>query len=219
MLTFRVVNSPRVLSTGLTLLALLVVLAVVVRDPLPGETALLRAVHAEDGSGAQRSWQAVSDASDALPLALVAVVGLAVLLALRRVRSAGLLLAAVAVPLTVNPVLKDLLGRDRPDLWSLGEVSAHSMPAGHAANSMAVVAGVVAVLIPRTARRGRAVSLAVATLVLLVIGAAQLALGRHYPSDLVVGWLWAAAWVSLVVSLPFGASRDPAGAGTRDVSR
>lgn len=219
MLTLRVVDPPRALATGLTLLALLVVVAVLVRDPLPGETALLRAVHADDGSGAGRFWEAVSDASDALPLAIVVVVGLAVLLALSRIRSAGLLLAAVAVPFTVNPVLKDLLARDRPDLWELGEVSQHSFPAGHAANSMAVVAGVMAVLIPRTARRGRAISLAVGALVLLVVGAAQLALGRHYPSDLLVGWLWAAAWVALVVSLPFGRSRDAQPAGTRDVSR
>lgn len=205
MLTLRVVDPPRVLATALTLGGLLVVASVAVRDPLPGETTFLEAVHADEGGPAARVWQAVSDASDALPLALVAVVGLAVLLGLRRLRSAGLLLAAVAVPWTVNPVLKDLLARDRPDLWPLGDVSAYSLPAGHAVNSAALVAGVVAVLLPRAGARGRTASLALAGLVLLVVGAAQLALGRHFPSDVLVGWLWAVAWVAFVVSLPLAA--------------
>lgn len=204
MLTFRVVNPPRVLATALVLGAAFVAVAVQVRDPLPGETALLRGVHAERGGAAARAWQAVSDATDLLPLLVVAVVGIVVLVLSRRLRSAGLLLAAVAVPWTVNPVLKELFGRDRPELWPLGDVSPYAFPAGHAANSAALAAVVVAVLLPGSGlRAGRAtLPVAVAAALLLLIGAAQLAQGRHYPSDLLAGWLWSVAWVAFVVSLP-----------------
>jgi undecaprenyl-diphosphatase len=208
-LTFRVVNPARLLATALGLATLLVLLLVVLRDPLPGEVRLLRAVHADEGSAPAGAWQAVSDATDLLPLAIVALVGTAVLLATRRVRSAGLLVAAVAVPWTVNPVLKELLARDRPGLWPLGDVSAHSLPAGHAANSAALVAVVVTILAAGSSRRARRLALLVGAVLLVVVAAAQLALGRHYPSDVLVGWTWAAAWVALVVSLPLGAPARP----------
>ncbi len=208
MLALRVVNPARVIASGLGFVALLVTGAVLVRDPLPGEVAVLRAAHADSDGPAARFWQAVSDATDVVPLAVVAVVGIGVLVATGRLRSAGLLLASVAVPWTLNPVLKVIVGRDRPELWPLGDVSAHSLPAGHAANTAALAAGVVVVLLPRVEGTGRTVALAAAGAVLLLAGAAQLALGRHYPSDVLVGWLWATAWVALVVSLPLVAPRD-----------
>lgn len=210
MVMVRVVNPSRVLATGLALGAVLVSVAVALRDPLPGERAVLRALHADAGSTAARVWGAVSDATDLLPLLLVAVVGTAVLLVLRRPRSAALVLASVAIPWTVNPVLKDLVGRDRPDLWPLGDVSEHAFPAGHAVNSVALVAAVVAVLAPVATTAGRRVTsavLVVAALVVVSVGVAQLALGRHYPTDVLAGWLWAGAWVAFVVSLPL-ASRQ-----------
>ncbi|MGH8938705.1 MAG: hypothetical protein ACRDV2_05075, partial [Actinomycetes bacterium] len=80
MLTLRVVNAPRVLAAALALCALLVIVAVLARDPLPGESAVLRWVHAEAGSTPARLWQTVSDATDLLPLLVVAAVGVAVLL-------------------------------------------------------------------------------------------------------------------------------------------
>lgn len=218
MVAVRVVNPPRVLAAGLALGAALVSVAVAVRDPLPGERAVLRAVHADEGGTAARVWGAVSDATDLLPLALVALVGIAVLVALRRPRAAALVLASVSVPWTVNPLLKDLAGRDRPALWPLGDVSEHAFPAGHAANSVALVAAVVAVLAPVTLAAGRRATVAVvlaAALVVVLVGAAQLALGRHWPTDVLAGWLWAGAWVAFVVSLPHAASRRPPQAPAR----
>jgi undecaprenyl-diphosphatase len=201
--TVRVVNPARVVATGLALSALLVGAAVALRDPLPGEPTVLRALHAEDGGAAAVAWTAVSDATDLLPLVLVAAVGMIMLLALRRPRSAALVLAAVSVPWTLNPVLKAAIGRERPDLWPLGDVSVHAFPAGHAANSTALVAAVVLVLLGTgVGRRTKLGVVGVAAAVLLLVALAQLALGRHYPSDVLAGWLWAGAWVAFVVSLP-----------------
>lgn len=209
MVAIRVVNPARVVATGLALCALLVGAAVALRDPLPGELEVLRGLHAEEGGAAAGAWAAVSDASDLLPLVLVAVVGMGTLIALGRARSAALVLAAVSVPWTLNPVLKAVIGRERPDLWPLGDVSEHAFPAGHAANSTALVVAVVVVLLGTgsgtgtgVGRRTRLVVIGVAAAVLLLVGAAQLALGRHYPSDVLAGWLWAGAWVAFVVSLP-----------------
>jgi membrane-associated phospholipid phosphatase len=92
----------------------------------------------------------------------------------------------------VNPLLKELVGRSRPDLWPLPpDVSEYSFPSGHAANTAALVGALVLIL-----RRRLGVILGVC--VLLVVGWAQLALGRHYPSDVLAGCLWALAWVYLL---------------------
>ena len=45
---------------------------------------------------------------------------------------------------------------------------------------------------------GRLVGTVVGAALLLVVGLSQLVLGRHYPSDLLAGWLWAIAWITFL---------------------
>jgi membrane-associated phospholipid phosphatase len=47
----------------------------------------------------------------------------------------------------------------------------------------------------------------VSAVLLFVVAAAQLALARHYPSDLAAGWLLAGAWVSLLLAGRSAAAR------------
>jgi undecaprenyl-diphosphatase len=175
--------------------------AVLARDPLPGEVSLLEAVRVADDTAAGRAWQSVSDATDLLPLAAVALVGTAVLVTLRRRGDAAMLGVALLVVAAVNPVLKLVVQRDRPDLLAAtADASEHAYPSGHAAHTMALVAASLAVLMPGLGRRGRTVAVTVGALLLAVVAAAQLVLARHHPSDLVAGWLWAGAWVALLVT-------------------
>jgi membrane-associated phospholipid phosphatase len=165
------------------------------RDPLPGETWLLETVGAVDG-GWRTAASAVARATDLLPV--VAVTGLVVVgLGLRgRVRVAVLLAVACATVWLVNPLLKTLVARPRPALVDLPErLSAHAFPSGHAANSAVVVGAVVLLVVGSGRRRSAAV---VGAAVLVVVAAAQLTLARHYPSDIVAGWLLAAAVLALL---------------------
>lgn len=152
---------------------------------LTDEQDILVWLHDDDATVAQ----GISDLTELEPLAIVALVVLAVLLALRRWVSSAYFVAAVGVVWAVNPLLKELIGRSRPDLWPLPpDVSEYSFPSGHAANTAALV-GALALLL------GRRLGVIVGVAVLLVVGWAQLALGRHYPSDVLAGCLWALAWV------------------------
>lgn len=179
---------------------LLAVLAVAVslRDPLPGETALLDAVLVTGGR-AQTAAVAVARATDLLPLAVVtAIVALALVLC-RRLRAAALLLVASGTVWLVNPALKTLVARPRPALADLSDsLSEHSFPSGHAANSAVLVGAVVLVVAGPRHRRYVAVLGAVT---LCVVAAAQLVLARHHPSDVVAGWLLAAAVLTLLPSV------------------
>ena len=73
-------------------------------------------------------------------------------------------------------------------------MSEYSFPSGHAANTAAL--GVALVVISWDTR-WRIPMLVACTLFVALVGASQLVLGVHYPSDILAGWLWAAGFVLL----------------------
>jgi undecaprenyl-diphosphatase len=136
-----------------------------------------------------------------VPLLVPVLVGVAVLVTLHRRGDAALLAVALLVVALLNPLLKLVVQRDRPDLLAAGaDVSQYAFPSGHAAHTMAIVAAATAVLAPGLAGRGRATTVAVSLALLVVVAVSQLALAHHYPSDVIAGWLLAGAWVAVVLA-------------------
>lgn len=101
--------------------------------------------------------------------------------------------------LIVNPMLKLLVARDRPD-WDdpIQSLKSHAFPSGHA-SSIAAAAGVAIVLsLMLIRRRGlRRSAVAGSLLVALVVGADRIFLGVHHASDVVGGFAFGAAVVLL----------------------
>jgi len=168
---------------------------------LPGEQWLLDAVRVPAASDAADVLQVASDGTGSLPMVVAAAVVSAWLAVRRRRFEAALPLAAVLLVALLTPVLKPLIERSRPDgaLLTAG-ASFYSLPAGHAATSAALVVGLL-VTAGLTGRR-RAWAIAAGAAVLLALGAVQLALARHYPSDILAGWLLGAAVAFVIVNLP-----------------
>ena len=91
-------------------------------------------------------------------------------------------------------VLKLLVERARPTLPEPVYVaSGYSFPSGHALNSFLCAGILVLVYLPVLGSRGRALAYAAAAFVVLVTGYDRIALGVHYVSDVVAGWIVAAA--------------------------
>lgn len=164
-------------------------------DPLPGEDWLLRQLVVAEGGSAYDVWDAVARLTDLVPLVVVTAGAALVLLLRRRWWDAADLLLVGAAVWAVNPLLKSAVGRPRPDVVDLPSgLSGWSFPAGHAANTLVLV--LTLLLVSRVVgRRLRGAAVAGALLVLLA-AYAQLALGRHHPSDLLAGWLLAVALVA-----------------------
>jgi membrane-associated phospholipid phosphatase len=136
-------------------------------------------------------------------LLLLVVAIVVTLVLMRRARAAAFFTAAVAITAVVSP-LKQLVARPSP--FPLPHDP--SFPSGHATLSMAVAAGVVAVLGPG---RWRWVAGALGALLVLAVGVAVIADSGHWPSDVLAGWCLALAWVAVLTAV-FGhrIDRSPA---------
>lgn len=122
-------------------------------------------------------------------------------------RLAALIVGATLSGSLIVAALKGFLARPRPlVVEQLVTETSMSFPSGHAANS-AIVYLTIAIFFmryePKPATRYFVLGLAV--LIVTAIGISRIAMGVHWPSDVLAGWLfgttWACLW-ALIVKLP-----------------
>ena len=118
-------------------------------------------------------------------------------------RAAVYVFGVVVITLVVRRAVVLLVDRDRP-AWQLASWfhESPSYPSGHT-TGIAVLAGVIAVVVTMFVRRRGIRRLAYTGLILLVVlvAADRVFLGRHYPSDVLGGILFAAGAVFLGMAL------------------
>ena len=156
------------------------------------------------GAGADvRAVRLVTDLGSALPR--IAVLGtLVIWLAVqRRWRVAGFAALAGVVVSPVTDLLKAAFDRPRPDVAGTAYFAGLSYPSGHSAGT-AMLGGVVVVTAWHVAgwRLARRVLLFAVALA-LAVGYSRIALGAHYLTDVIAGWLLGAIIV-VVLARCFG---------------
>ena len=127
--------------------------------------------------------------------AMVMMAGLLLFLLVMGRRIDALVVLLSGGPLLCGLLLKELVGRARPDLWLTGpEPIGLSFPSGHA--TFAIIFGGILIVLaeeavsPAPARRAIQLFL---ILLILAIGASRVYLGVHWPSDVVGGYLFGGA--------------------------
>jgi membrane-associated phospholipid phosphatase len=104
---------------------------------------------------------------------------------------------------------KAAIGRQRPDVTGrLAHVSTLSYPSGHSAYSMMAWLGLA--LLAAGATRWRAPAVAAGLALAFFVGLSRLILQVHWPSDVIGGWAFGAAWTLLLVRLAGTQGGDPA---------
>jgi undecaprenyl-diphosphatase len=95
----------------------------------------------------------------------------------------------------LNVLVKSLVDRPRPVLGDpVQHVGGLSFPSEHAQTAV-VAAGVVLLVVgPALGERGRRLLAGACLAGVLTIGFSRVALGAHYPSDILGGYLLGAAW-------------------------
>jgi undecaprenyl-diphosphatase len=132
-------------------------------------------------------------------LTLIIALAAGYLLAVRKVRTAAFVVAAVSAGAVASTLLKQGFVRTRPDIVAhLVEVDTTSFPSGHAMNS-AISYLTLCALLARTEkhRAVRIYLLIVGIGLTLVIGFSRVYLGVHWPSDVIAGWCVGGAWAVL----------------------
>ncbi|MEW1911651.1 phosphatase PAP2 family protein [Kitasatospora sp. NPDC085895] len=110
--------------------------------------------------------------------------------------------------------LADAVGRDRPHFADpVAHADGAAFPSGHAMASGITCAALVALVWPLAGRAGRIWAVGAAAAAVLAVGWSRIALGVHWPSDVLAGWLAAAAllgWATVAVELwrPGALARD-----------
>jgi undecaprenyl-diphosphatase len=136
-----------------------------------------------------------------LALVVLSVVGY--LAASRRTAAAGIVMAAVAGGQLLSTVLKVAFERPRPSLVpNAPAVFTASFPSGHAMLSAVTYLTLVA-LLARTETRGavRRYAMAVGVCLTVLVGCSRVALGVHWPTDVLAGWIVGSAWAVLCIAV------------------
>ena len=130
-----------------------------------------------------------------------ATVGVVAGLLVRRQRRLAMWLGTTVVAAgLLGLVLKGVVARSRPVLPDpVAHAGGYSFPSGHALNSFVILVAFVLVVLPAIPRRWHAALWGAAAGAVLLVGFARVALGVHYLSDVVGGWLIGAGLLAVTV--------------------
>lgn len=132
------------------------------------------------------------------PAWFYAIVGIAVIFLWRRGRKrlAVFLVATCLLGGVVDSVVKILVDRPRPSLQHpVATAHGKSFPSGHSMSSVVSYGALLLVFLPVVAKSRRKIIAALAGVLVLAIGFARLALGVHYITDVLGGYVLGAAWL------------------------
>lgn len=156
---------------------------------------------ADDLNAVGRAHPTLVEVLDVFAVALspwvfrIAVLGAAIWLWRQGARRlAGWALVTMVLGGLLSVVLKLLVARARPTFPEpVATASNYSFPSGHALNSMLCVGILILVFLPVLSRAGRVTAYAVGAALVLLTGYDRIALGVHYVSDVLAGWVVALA--------------------------
>jgi membrane-associated phospholipid phosphatase len=122
-------------------------------------------------------------------------------------RLALFVVVTVAGSSVLNLVVKQAVHRARPVLPDpVAHATGMSFPSGHAQAALVGFAVLLLVFLPLLRGAWRAIAVAVAALLTIGIGFSRVALGVHYVSDVLAGYVLGAAWV-IAMTAAFNALR------------
>ncbi|HET7489573.1 MAG TPA: phosphatase PAP2 family protein [Acidimicrobiales bacterium] len=160
--------------------------------------------------------RAVTDLGAGLWLAALTAPVVLWLLVRRRPRSAFFLAATALGGALLVRVVKEAVGRARPSFPDpVATATGRSFPSGHAMNSIVVYGALLLVLLPAVRPAWRVPAIAATGLLVAAIGFTRLALGVHYLSDVLGGWVLGLAWLAACTAAS-GAWRRPASSAQSD---
>lgn len=145
-----------------------------------------------------------TDIAGTIGMPIIAVAAILILAIKRRSWTpVVLIVAAGGGSLLMTIAGKELIQRERPPLSAAVPPFEHSpsFPSGHTLNAVAVVGIIAYVLVLRRNSPGaRAAIILGAVVFALLVGLSRVYLGHHWFTDVLVGWILGALWLSIIVT-------------------
>ncbi|MET8652260.1 phosphatase PAP2 family protein [Nocardia aurea] len=140
----------------------------------------------------------VTDLGATATLILVLAVSTLWLLLRRQPRLAAYVVLTATGGLILNPVVKELVGRLRPVVETpVYRTDGWSFPSGHAMSSLVCYGIVLLVFAPALRTNTRRITVGFAVVIVTAVGLSRIALGVHYLTDVLAGWLLGTLWLVL----------------------
>jgi len=109
-------------------------------------------------------------------------------------RLAAWAVTTMAIGGVLGGLLKVVVARTRPAFEQpVAHIGGYSFPSGHAVNSFLCTGVLILVFLPVLSRAGRWLAYVLGAAVVLLVGFDRVALGVHYVSDVLAGWIVALA--------------------------
>lgn len=151
----------------------------------------------------------------AVVVALTLVAAVLVLAATGRWRPVLFLAVAMVGEATLFLATASIIGRARPPVEHLGpDLPTASFPSGHVAAATTLYGGVAVLVVLHTRAWWRWLAVAGAAVAVLLVAAARLYYGVHYPTDVLAGLLLGLAWLAVGAHVLRPGQGAPPGPGT-----
>jgi undecaprenyl-diphosphatase len=149
------------------------------------------------------------------PASWVVLSTLAAVLLIRRQWRLACFVAVTGLGAAIlSPAVKELVGRLRPMVETpVASAPGYSFPSGHALGSLVTYGVLLLVFLPVLPRHIRRPVTATIAVLVVLIGFTRLALGVHFLSDVIAGWLLGVGWLA-VTTVAFRTWRRSAGLPT-----
>ena len=116
----------------------------------------------------------------------------------RRWRPVLFVVLVMVGELTLFLASQAAVGRDRPPVGQLDDVPTGSYPSGHIAATLCLWGAIAILVLPRTDRWWRWVTVVLAVVMPLVVAASRVYRGMHHPTDIAGALLLTGLWVGLL---------------------
>ena len=151
-------------------------------------------------------------------LVWLVTVSTAIMLIRRQYRLTAYLAVTGLGALALDPAIKALVARLRPLVPSpVATAPGYSFPSGHVLDATVFYGVMLLVFLPIIPRRLRKLAMGLVIALVVAIGFSRVAIGVHYPSDVIGGWLLGVAWLAITAHA-FGHWRTEAGQPPRHLS-
>jgi membrane-associated phospholipid phosphatase len=144
----------------------------------------------------------LTELGDKKGIGIIALLVLGWLLRKRDFLGAAAIALSVAIGNEVNKILKEWIGRPRPELEHLGHVDSLSFPSGHAMVGLVFYFFIAYIVIQELkSATSKKIVILLTALLLLLIGASRIILQVHYPTDVIGGFAFGYIWVMLSIAI------------------